>query len=49
MADQSTTSRPSSRMGVCRQPYLESGYIKHVPLDTYREQGRGGKGIRRSF
>lgn len=24
------------------------GYIKRVPLDTYREQGRGGKGIRAS-
>lgn len=22
------------------------GYVKRVPLDTYREQGRGGKGIR---
>ena len=21
------------------------GYIKRVPLDTYREQGRGGRGI----
>ena len=24
------------------------GYVKRVPLDTYREQGRGGKGIRAS-
>jgi len=24
------------------------GYIKRVPIDTYREQGRGGKGIRAS-
>ena len=23
-----------------------SGYVKRVPLDTYRQQGRGGKGIR---
>jgi DNA gyrase subunit A len=25
-----------------------AGYIKRVPLDTYRQQGRGGKGIRAS-
>jgi DNA gyrase subunit A len=25
-----------------------TGYIKRVPLDTYRQQGRGGKGIRAS-
>jgi DNA gyrase subunit A len=24
------------------------GYVKRVPLDTYRQQGRGGKGIRAS-
>lgn len=24
------------------------GYVKRVPIDTYREQGRGGKGIRAS-
>ena len=24
----------------------KEGYIKRVPLDTYREQGRGGRGIR---
>lgn len=25
-----------------------TGYVKRVPLDTYRQQGRGGKGIRAS-
>ncbi len=25
-----------------------NGYVKRVPLDTYRQQGRGGKGIRAS-
>jgi DNA gyrase subunit A len=25
-----------------------SGYVKRVPVDTYRQQGRGGKGIRAS-
>jgi len=25
-----------------------AGYVKRVPLDTYRQQGRGGKGIRAS-
>ncbi len=25
-----------------------SGYVKRVPLETYRQQGRGGKGIRAS-
>jgi len=24
----------------------QTGYVKRVPLDTYRQQGRGGKGIR---